>query len=444
MAVLAVLWLPSLAAAQAQPVEPASALTVRDGRVTLAFDAPVEIPQVTLEVVNADGAVIGTRPVLRDGDPQVVTADIQPGTTPRIIRWRVLSRDGHVTSGVIAPPGERVSVPENPMAEVTAVVGRTLVVVALAVILGLVMLRWGVVGAAWRDGGLVPPGVPDDADAFKARAFPILEWAGNRWWDALWVAVTAWGVGLVATVVGTLWALDTTDIGGLLLHARLGQAAAVSTLLGLVTVGLGLWITRREDGDDPLPPAWQAVALGGPAAVGLVLVSWSGHAATGGDAALNIALDALHSGATAAWIGGLVGLITLLLPAGDRLDEDDRLRLVSAAVVRFSALGLVAVAVLVITGVYRAIAEVGSFGHLFGTAYGWVLVAKLLVFAGMCVVAGYNRFVVHPRLERAGLGLDETDHGAGRTLAATVGMELALSAVLLVLVGVLIGTAPPG
>ena len=49
----------------------------------------------------------------------------------------------------------------------------------------------------------------------------------------------------------------------------------------------------------------------------------------------------------------------LVSPAVGRLADGDRVRLAAAVVVRFSALALTAVAVLVVTGVYRALAEVG-------------------------------------------------------------------------------------
>ena len=439
LTLIALLTWASSAAAQAR----VTAVDRGAGSVTLSFDAPVEIRQVTVEVVNAEGRTISRRPVLRDGDDQVVSVPIEAGQPPELIAWRALSRDGHVSSGLIgARPG--TPSPDRPAARATASAGRGLTVAALAFLVGLVAFRWGVAGRAWREGGLTPPGRPaGDADGFRSRAFPILEWAANRWWDALWVCVSALGVGLLATVLGTLWALDSRDMGGLLRHTRIGQASLAITVLGLVTLALGLWISRREDGDDPLPPVWQAAALGLPGAVALCLVAWAGHAGTGNEPGLNVVLDAVHGLASAGWLGGLAGILSLVVPAGLRLGDADRLRLVSASVVRFSALGLACVAALVLTGVYRAIAEVGEFGNLVDTAYGWILIAKVAVFALMCGVAGYNRFVLHPRLERAGLGLDEDDAGAARRLQSTVGIELALGVVVLVLVGFLIGTTPP-
>ena len=100
--------------------------------------------------------------------------------------------------------------------------------------------------------------------------------------------------------------------------------------------------------------------------------------------------------------------------------------------------------VLVVTGVYRALAEVGALGDLTGTVYGRVLLVKLGLFAGMLVLGGYNRFVVHPRLERAALGLPGGDAAATRLLGRSIRAELGFAAALIATVGILVSTAPPG
>ena len=178
-------------------------------------------------------------------------------------------------------------------------------------------------------------------------------------------------------------------------------------------------------------------------ALALAAISWGGHASAGGDATANIVIDLLHSGATAAWIGGLLGLAVLVTPAVARLGEGDRVRLAASVVVRFSALAMVAVAVLVVTGVYRALAEV-SVGDLIDTGYGRALLAKIGLFAVMLVGGAYNRMIVHPRLERAALGLEATDRGAVAALRVSVRAELAMAAALLIAVALLVSLPPPG
>ena len=194
-------------------------------------------------------------------------------------------------------------------------------------------------------------------------------------------------------------------------------------------------------GRPPLLPAFALLGVG--PLVSLWAISDSGHAATGGDATLNVAIDLIHELATAAWLGGLVGLVVLAIPAALALAEADRVRLAAAVVVRFSALALPAVALLVVTGVYRALAEV-SVDDLLDTGYGRALLVKLGLFVVLLAGGAYNRMVVHPRLERAALGLDPDDRGAAAALRVSVRAELAVAALLMVSVAVLVSLAPPG
>src|SRR5262249_26957693 len=158
------------------------------------------------------------------------------------------------------------------------------------------------------------------------------------------------------------------------------------------------------------PPAYAAAGI--PAAVALVSLSWAGHASGGNDRAIGIGADAIHAVATGLWIGGLVALLVLLVPALTRVPDDDRVGLAAGGVVRFSSLAVACVRALVVPGVYRALAEVPSVADLTDPSYGRTLLVKLGIFAVMLVGGAYNRFVLHPRLERAALGLDPTDRGA--------------------------------
>ncbi len=96
------------------------------------------------------------------------------------------------------------------------------------------------------------------------------------------------------------------------------------------------------------------------------------------------------------------------------------------------------------TGVYRALAELGSVGDILDTGYGRALLVKLCLFAVLLAGGAYNRLVAHPRLERAALGLDDDDRGAASALRVSVAAELVLATALMVSVAVLIGLPPPG
>ena len=71
------------------------------------------------------------------------------------------------------------------------------------------------------------------------------------------------------------------------------------------------------------------------------------------------------------------------------------------AVRRFSTLGLSAVVVLIATGVYAVLQQVGSVPALVGTTYGRWLLLKLVLLVPLLGVAYRNRTRLRPRLEKA-------------------------------------------
>jgi putative copper export protein len=427
LVLLAALAAPAAAAGQAE----VRSVETGPRSVRVVLSSPVEEAFLRLEVRRVPGGPVVSGPARRDPrDPSAVVAPLRrPGAGPLVLALRTLSQDGHASGD-----GD-----DGPL----AVTARLLLLIAPIGLLGLVVLAAGVVAPAVRAGGVAPPGRPPaEAEGFRRRAVEALAGRARPWWTAWWALCAAGAAGLVLLPVALLRALGEGPggLGSLLLDTRVGaswwvQAAA----LAAAALG-GLALCRRGLPSGTAP----AVALGLPAAVALVAISWGGHASSGGDRTANIVIDALHNLATAAWFGGLLGLAVLALPAVRALQPADRVRLGAGVVVRFSALALTAVTVLVVTGVYRALAELGSVGDIAASDYGRALIVKLALFAVLLIGGAYNRLVAHPRLERAALGLDPDDRGASSALRVSVTAELALAAALMVSVAVLVSLPPPG
>lgn len=447
----------ALAHATARVSEPPAGATVATApdEVRLVLSAPVEDEFLTLRVTTPAGDEVSGGSRRDPFDPRAILAPVAvpAGTDGLVVTWRVLSRDGHATGGVYgigigapAPDTGAVASPVRSDLVPFGVLARLLMLVAPLGLLGLIALAAGVVGPAVVAGGIGPPGEsPSVRASVRARAAEAVLGATHGWWRAWYALTAAWALALVLVPVAALWALreGPGGLGDLLGGTSLGNAWRLQ-LAGLAVTAVAVLVARRATGPGGLPDApLAAVGLAfGPVAA-LYAISASGHASTGGDRTLNIGIDLLHNVATAAWIGGLLGLAVLVSPAVAALGADDRTRLAAAVVVRFSALALTAVAVLVVTGVYRALAEVSP-GDLLDTGYGRALLVKLGLFAVLLVGGAYNRMVVHPRLERAALGLDPDDRGGAAALRVSVRAELVAAGVLLVAVAVLVSLAPPG
>ena len=178
--------------------------------------------------------------------------------------------------------------------------------------------------------------------------------------------------------------------------------------------------------------------LGLAAALGFAAtIAWTGHAGStiGTLGYLHPGADALHLIAAAAWIGGLVALISFLALT----HRNKATSLARAAIERFSTLGIASVAILLLSGIINAAILVGSPRGLVVTEYGRVLLLKLGLFAVMLVFAGINRFRLTPRLASSD---NEQRSLALRQLTRNSRIEIALGLGILMLVG-LLGTLHP-
>ncbi|MGH7094260.1 MAG: CopD family protein, partial [Stellaceae bacterium] len=175
-----------------------------------------------------------------------------------------------------------------------------------------------------------------------------------------------------------------------------------------------------------LRPAGPALVLAG---LSLASLGFVGHASDmEGLPGLGHELNqAVHLLAGGAWLGGLLPLYALL-----RLTPNDPA--IESGVAHFSQMGYVAVATIAVTGAINTWLLVGSLGALFGTPYGRLLSAKIVLYLLMVAVALVNRLLIAPRL----VG----DMATPALLARSVFGEQALGLAILAVVSVL-GTWAP-
>ncbi len=134
-----------------------------------------------------------------------------------------------------------------------------------------------------------------------------------------------------------------------------------------------------------------------------------------------------HVLAAGLWLGGLPSLLMALrlLPSGGH----------QLMVIRFSRLGYVAVAAILLTGPLQGLFLLDGWSHLWTTEYGHVLVVKTVLFVIALILAAENRFRLTPRLA--------STEWAGRALLATVAQE-ALVGLLIILAAAWLASLAPG
>lgn len=251
----------------------------------------------------------------------------------------------------------------------------------------------------------------------------------------------AWGAFVIALLSGAVWLAHVADNIGEEMPQAIGIVLG-QTQFGLVTLvrsaaaialGAALVIVGRDAGVASRRNHWAAAFL---AAVFLAALAWTGHsgATPDADGDINVASDAVHLLAAAAWVGGLVPLAALLAQARRYAGEAGS-RIAYDATRRFSTLGIVSVGLLLATGLVNAWYLVGSIRALTITEYGRLLLVKVAVFVVMLAFATINRLWLTPRLAQG-------SSAAPRALCRNSVIEFALGLVVFAIVGVL-GTLHP-
>jgi putative copper resistance protein D len=175
--------------------------------------------------------------------------------------------------------------------------------------------------------------------------------------------------------------------------------------------------------------------------VALASLAWSGHGAMdeGSRRYWHFVVDILHLLAAGAWLGALVAFA--LMAKINALQTEARIRLLARAVNRFEVIGAVIVVLITVTGVVNYLFIVGpKLDEVFLSTYGVLLFIKVVLFAGMLVLAALNRFHLGPLLERS---LRDGQYAvAANALRRSVVVELA-AAVLIVGLVAWLGTLSP-
>ncbi|MGH2524699.1 MAG: copper resistance D family protein, partial [Anaerolineales bacterium] len=249
---------------------------------------------------------------------------------------------------------------------------------------------------------------------------------------------------------------------GLLVHA--GQAtgaeiaapwsAAVGDVLSRTRFG-ALWIARLALAlalAGLLPRTRSArerwVAFGVSTLL-LLTVSLGSHAAAEPRPLWPVLADWVHLVAASVWVGGLTHFVAGLW-AMRRSGAEGRAigaSLQARLIPRFSALAVLSVGVLTLTGLYSSLLRVGTLAALTNTAYGRTLIFKLLIALAMVGLGAVNLFVVTSRMKRAAQRAEATS--LTPRFRRIVTSEVALGAALLLSVGLLTSlpparvTAPP-
>lgn len=415
-------------------------------QLRLVFSEPADLTSTLVELVGPDGAPLRLSGLRAAPDsPNVVLAGIEAPMTVGVytVAWRSVGADGHPVRGrfsfTVLPGAEGIADP----AEVPAppihhdpglfpeggdfdagspayVAVRWLLFAGLLGVIGPVAFRLVVLpimrrGRTSAGLALMAPAARAAATLGFAMAGVVLIAAAARLYAQSYAVHGPAGASAPAslaalvqgTVWGTAWILQVT--------------AALAALMGFAAA-------RRGAG-----AGWALAALG--AAAIAFTPALSGHAvATPEFAAAAVLSDGIHVLAAGGWLGGLLVVIAIGVPAALRLGDGQRGPAVAALVNAFSPMALAFGGTVVATGIVAAWLHLGAVEALWTTAYGRTLLLKVAVLAVLFATAAYNYLRVRPALGT------ET---AARRLNRSAAFELTLAVVVLLITAVLVAMPPP-
>ena len=410
--------------------ESGSVVQQRPTQVRLTFSEPVEAERGAVVVTAPDGTPLaGARPSTDPKDRTTVVAALPRLLAPGTYRvtYRVLSIDGHPVGGEIrfgyreasGPLEAATGGPGSGAPTVAAVVSRAVAAGGALAVAGLFGYLLVVVAAARRS-------LPDRVGAVLAHEtlarlrLPML------------VAVTCGLAGGLFTAVDTVGqttgALRFGDLVSLLTSTRTG--VLISLRLVLLGVAALLFLRAAASHQEPARTLrvdpWLAAGLLCSVAA-LVALALSGHSSSRpADRAVAVLFDSLHLGAVGLWIGGLLGLGLVGLPAAKAAGagQPQMVGEVAGALARaFSTGAQVAMLVVFATGSYLALLQVSAVKELTSTTWGQALTVKIALWITVLMIATPNAVILVPRMaDRAARSHERWS--AGEQLGSAMRLEL--------------------
>jgi len=145
--------------------------------------------------------------------------------------------------------------------------------------------------------------------------------------------------------------------------------------------------------------SWVNLLLGLALLIALTLSS-SANSGSGGIALFAVLADWLHLLAAALWIGGVLYITTTYLPFLTAMPIEKRVGSLVSVLARYATLASTGIILTAVTGPFEATTRMASGTQLLATAYGRVLIVKVLVVVALLVISIYQLFVLRPTLAK--------------------------------------------
>jgi putative copper export protein/methionine-rich copper-binding protein CopC len=417
-----------------------------------------------------------------DSKQMIVTLPLLKAGT-YVVVWRTQSADdGHITGGsfifrIQAPDGEVPPIPSTlPSGNIPGGGGigdasssgldAPSIVQAIftwLALLGMVFWVGGVIWETW----ILPSGLTQDGALREAAR--TAEQRFRRWAPIALIVVLVADIGMIlaqsAELAGDFSGIVSPPLlRAVLFGSRFGTFWWMRELVALAALALTILATRRDLPFGSLQPTERAVdtdtdtvagwghallmtlrsipqlpgrlaaglrtrtLLGGTllvlAAALIVAFALSGHAAAvpTNELAYALVVDLFHLVCNAAWVGGLLYISLIFVPALARLDIRTRARVLALGLPEFGAVAILSAFLLAATGTLNTTIHLTSIDQFLTTAYGRTLFVKIELFLLMVGISAWHAFRVRPELAQT-LARQDALTSVGSPVVATVSAD---------------------
>lgn len=398
VALLAIVPSSALAHAYFQGSSPAPGKRVEHSprRVTLEFTEDLNQSLTKATIVSlATGKAIASETLPSPGREVILKPSAPLPTAAYRVDWfSVSADDGHALAGQFSfgvrtkAVGGAEAVEEDPLSRG----GWWRIALRAAFYAALFFFAGGLLTAALlsrperRGSWLAPPGrlrlalraSGQDPEQIAHRAW-------SRTVEAGWVAAALAAALAIAEAANAAGGLSLSGLNDYLLTNTAGIARVVIVFV-LALAALG---------------AWRAPRLAALFCAGAFLaLAFAGHANSAHPHALALLTDWLHLLAAAVWLGGIAQLA--LTWTGPVIRERGLGQVVMGEVLdRFGRIALIAFGVVVVSGLFNALIELGRPAELWQSSYGRVLAVKMGLVAVVAAISYFHALRLRPRLAAA-------------------------------------------
>jgi copper transport protein len=348
--------------------------------VKITFNEAIQPVFHSLKVVDEKGKRVDKEDGHVEKDhPSILTATLKKNLPEGIymIRWKVISGDGHPVEGTIPfriGNGSKSNAPLTnetigyfPKADMILI--RWLQYVSFALLVGVIFFQLCIFNP------------PKNLESFHRRRNLLI-----------WISAVGMTVSILLSLplqakldadVNWLNAFQITYIKNTLLYTNFGPVFLAQLVL-LIFLFVFLVMALRYDRNGWLIASWIV-------GFGLLLTkAFVGHAVSAEHPLLALAADFLHLAAVSIWLGSLLSICFLLPTCLSQQDQEEKKSSYWLAIHRFSIWGMGISAMILVTGFYSGMIHIPDWHSVVSTTYGRFLLAKVFLFVVMMVFAAYH------------------------------------------------------